>query len=231
MNKGRKGSSWKPFFVFTSLNALPLGAIVYYLKHSIEERKLELANISDLLEISPLEAASRIEGICRSCSNTLLVSGDQVTPILPHSPESAPLVLTADDLVNNINNAIPGVGAVFDSLSASRDNSKSTPFRQLHFGLSSDSSLAERVNSGEQRKVTLIYNGGLIPDVSLSITGNAVVVEDERLRQYYWRDRWNQWIQRDKYILIKIVPEEIRVHSLTGINGIRLCRVGDGWER
>jgi hypothetical protein len=231
MNKGKNGSSWKPFFVFTSLNALPLGAIVYYLKRSIEERRSELANISDLLEISPLEAASRIEGICRSCPNTFLVSRDQVMPILPHAPESAPLVLAADDLVNNINNAIPGVGAVFDSLSASRDYSKSTPFRQLHFGLSSDSELAERINSGDHRKVTLVYNGGLIPDVSLSITGNAVVVEDERLRQYYWRDRWNEWIKKDKYILIKIVPEEIRVHSLTGINGISLSRAGDEWVR
>lgn len=192
--------------------------------------------MSDLLDISPEEAASRIEVLCGSSSNTMLLSGKTIVPIQPHLPESAPLILTSDDLVKNIDITIPGTSAVFDALSASRDKSQSSPFRNIHFGLSADCPIVDRIGSGEDRMVNIIYNGGLLGDASISVSGNAVIVEDERLRIFYWKDRWHGWIPKQKYVLVKMVPCSIKVYSLSGgevyAKGIHLKRNGDTeWKR
>jgi hypothetical protein len=191
--------------------------------------------MSDLIELPPVEAASRVQSICRSCRNATVVGADKAVPILPHAPEEAPLVLTTDELVNNVNRTIPGTASVFDALSASRDVSQSVPFRSIHFGASSDSWIAQQIKTGRDRRITIVYNGGQANDVSLTVVGTAVLVEDERLRQYYWRDRWNGWIPRHKYILIKLVPNELTVNSLNGgetfASGVTLRRNNDEWVR
>ena len=231
----RKGSSWKPILLFTAANALPAGALVYYLQQSIEARQNELMRVAELLEIPPTEAVSRIESICRSSANTLLLTSEGISPILPHMPESALLVLTSDEIVDNVDQTIPGTADLFDSITASRDAKSSSPLSFVHFGLSKNSSIAQRLLHKKDRNMSLVYNGGALSDMSVSVTGTAMVVEDERLRRFYWRDRWASYIPRDDYILVKLVPTEARINSLNGgealVDGLRFAREDQDWKR
>ena len=217
-------------------NALPVGAVVFYLKESIDRRQEELNRVQDLMTIPAQEAVSRIEAICRSSTSTLLLSGDQLVPIMPHQPESAPIVLTNDEVIDNIESTIPGTAALFDSITASRDHSNSNPLSFVHFAISSNSSAGKRLLEGRDRAMTLVYTGGLgSNDISVSIRGTATVVEDERLRRFYWRDRWSSWISKDKYILIKLYPSEAHISSLSCgenlVEGLRFVHSGNEWKR
>jgi hypothetical protein len=71
--------------------------------------------------------------------------------------------------------------------------------------------------------------------MSVTLTGNAVIVEDERLRRFYWRDRWASWMNRDDFLLVKLAPSEARVHYLNGgeafVDGVRFVREAETWKR
>ena len=228
--------SWKPVAMFTLANALPLGAVVYYLKESIETREEELKRIQDLMSIAPSDAVSRIESICRSSTSTLLAKGYVFAPIQPHFPESAPLILSTDELVANVDATIPGTAALFDSITASRDQTKSKPLSFIHFGIPSDSAIGKRLLEGKDRSASVVYAGGVAGnDVSVIVQGTATFVEDDRLRKFYWRDRWNSWINRDKFVLIKLLPTEVHVKSLGSgnelVDGVKFISEGDQWKR
>ncbi len=211
------------------MNAIPIGAIAYYISRSIEQRQEELQNLSNLRELSPKEVASRIESVCKSSTQFTVVATDSsITPILPHAPESAPLVLTSDELINNIDITIPGTADVFDSISASYDWSQSNPIRTVHFGLSSDSGLGQLV-AKKGRDSTIIYTGGPMRDLCVSLKGSMTVIEDERLRRFYWRDRWGTFIsKKDNYILIRFEPTQATIKSLnidqSMLNGVTITR-------
>ena len=150
-------------------------------------------------------------------------------------PESALLVLTSDEIVDNVDQTIPGTADLFDSITASRDAKSSSPLSFVHFGLSKNSSIAQRLLHKKDRNMSLVYNGGALSDMSVSVTGTAMVVEDERLRRFYWRDRWASYIPRDDYILVKFVPTEARINSLNGgealVDGLRFAREDQDWKR
>ena len=221
--------------MFTLANVLPLAAVAYYLKRSIEERQAELERISDLSSLAPAEVAARMESISRSCSSSILIAGDSISPIIPHSPESSPLVLTTDDIVNNIDSTIPGTAGLFDSITATRDTSVSAPLSCVHFGLSAKSAPAKNLTGGKNRAMTVVYTGGPVSDVTVSVIGTATVIEDERLRRFYWKDRWAAWIGSEDYLLVKLAPSEVRLSSLNGgaeaVDGVRLVRDGNEWKR
>ena len=66
-------------------------------------------------------------------------------------------------------------------------------------------------------------------DLCVSLKGNMTVIEDERLRRFYWRDRWGSFIpQKDSYMLIKFEPTEATIKSLsvdeTMVNGVTITR-------
>lgn len=214
---------------FTLMNAIPLGAIAYYIKYSIEQRQAELENLSNLRELSPKEVASRIESVCKSSTQFTLVTADaSVSPILPHAPESAPLVLTSDELITNIDETIPGTADVFDSISASYDWSQALPLRTIHFGVSGNSGLGRTV-ANKVRECTIIYTGGPMRDLCVSLKGSMTVIEDERLRRFYWRDRWGTFIsKKDNYLLIKFEPSQATIKSLnidqSMVNGVTITR-------
>ena len=209
---------------------------MYYLKESIDRRQEELNRVQDLLTIPAAEAVARIEAICRASTSTLLISGDHISPILPHQPESASLVLTNDEVVENIESTIPGTAALFDSITASRDQSNSKGLSFIHFGISTDSVAGKRLIEGRDRAMSVVYTGGLASnDISVSLKGQATIVDDERLKRFYWRDRWNSWIRKEKYVLVKLLPTEAHVSSLSCgenlVDGVRFVRSGEEWKR
>ena len=214
---------------FTLMNAIPLGAIAYYLKASIEERQAELERLSNLAGIPAKEVASRIESICKSSSQVVIVSSDStISPIIPLAPESAPLILTSDELITNIDKTIPGTADVFDSISASYDWSQIVPLRMVHFGVPGKSSLGNEIHR-KKRQCTMVYTGGPMKDLCVSLKGNMTVIEDERLRRFYWRDRWGSFIsKKNDYLLVKFEPIEATIKSLnideSMINGVTITR-------
>jgi len=218
------------------MNAIPLAGIAYYLKSSIEERQAELERLSNLTGLPAKEVASRIESICKSATQFTIVSADSVIfPILPHAPEAAPLVLTSDELIANIDKTIPGTSDVFDSISASYDWSQTVPLRMVHFGVSAKSVLGSNIVR-KNRKCTIVYTGGPMKDLCVSLKGNMTIIEDERLRRFYWRDRWGSFIsKKDDYVLVKFEPSEATIKSLNVdeamLNGVTLVRDNNGdWQ-
>jgi hypothetical protein len=225
--------SWRPILLFTSLNAIPLAAVAWYLKDSIDARQEELRQLSQLWNISASEASARIEAICRTCVNTVLIAGDAVYPVSPHAPENSPLVLTKDEVIENIDATIPGTSAVFDQITASRDVSQKLPLSFIHLGLSAKSGAMRRIKDME-RSMTIVYSGGPFGDVSISVKGIATVIDDERLRRFYWRDHWSSFIPRDDFVLIKFIPSELSLNTLVGgadlSEGFKLVRVDNEWK-
>ena len=222
--------------MFSLANALPLGAVIYYLKESISTREDELRRLQDLLTLSPSEALGRVESLCRSATSTFLLKTDRIIPIQPHSPESAPIILTNDEVVENINSTIPGTSELFDSITASRDMSRSKPFSFIHFGLPLDSDICTAIKKEKDRGICIVYTGSMLGnDLSVSVKGTVTFVEDERLRKFYWRDRWNSWINKENLVLVKVLPVEVSVTSLNGgetfIDGVRFLCEGDQWIR
>ena len=211
------------------MNAVPLAGIAYYLKSSIEERQAELERLANLAELPAKEVASRIESVCKSATQFTIVSSDStIYPILPHAPESAPLVLTSDELIANIDKTIQGTADVFDSISASYDWSQILPLRMVHFGVSVKSALGFEI-SRKKRQCTIVYTGGPMKDLCVSLKGNMTVIEDERLRRFYWRDRWGSFIpKKDGYMLIKFEPVQATIKSLnvdeSMVNGVTITR-------
>lgn len=221
--------------MFTAANALPLAGVAYYLKSSIEDRQLELERLSDLVSLPAADAVSRMESICKSCDNSILIHGDSISPVLPHLPESESLLLSSDEVVDNIDKTIPGTAALIDSVTATRDSSTRVPFNFIHLGVSSASSIGKALLSDRNRRMTIVYNGGSINDISVIVTGTATIIEDDRLKTYYWRDRWGSYIGKESYILVKITPAELQVKSLSGgeamFDGMKLSRSDKVWNR
>lgn len=214
-----------------AMNIMPIAGIAYYLKSSIEQRQLELERMADLVQLAPNEIAARLESICKTCTSTILQAGKTIVPVLPHAPESSVLVFTSDDVVNNIDHSIPGTAVIFDAITASRQKSDDdVALNFVHFGVSATSELGKRLVNGKDRRATLIYTGGPISDVALSLVGDAVVIEDERVKRYYWRDRWNAFLKKPQYLLVKFVPSEVTVNCLqahdgeTLVDGIKITR-------
>jgi len=234
--RNTRKSSLKPTLFFVLGNALPLGAIVFYLKESIDRRQEELKRVGNLLSIPANEALERIDAICRSSPSALLLSGNQMTPVMPHHPEAAPLVLTNDEVIDNIESTIPGTATLFDSITASRDQTHSKTLTFVHFGISSDSVAGKRLLEGKDRAMSLVYTGGLASsDISVSLRGTATVVEDERLKRFYWRDRWSAWIPKQKYVLVKFLPSEAHISSLSCgeclVDGVKFVQTNNEWNR
>ncbi len=73
-------------------------------------------------------------------------------------------------------------------------------------------------------------------DLCVSLTGNMIIIEDERLRRFYWRDRWGSFIsKKDDYVLVKFEPSEATINSLNVdeamLNGVTLVRDNNGdWQ-
>lgn len=232
---GRKSSRIRPILMFTLANAIPLFGIAYYLKWSIDERQKELKRFWEIQTLPVNDALRLIDSMIRSCSNSVMLVDDQISPVLPHQPESSDLVLSSDELVDNIEKTLPGTSAVFDSISASRNTSESVPVNFVHVGISSKSVVMERISTRSDRKVTIIYNGGPLGDVTVTLRGVATIVEDERLRKLYWRDIWGQCMGRENYVLLKVLPCEVVVSSVSSgetlANGIKIMRYGNSWNR
>lgn len=82
--------------------------------------------------------------------------------------------------------------------------------------------------------MTIVYSGGPFGDVSISVRGIATVIDDERLRRFYWRDRWSSFIPRDDFVLVKFIPSELSLNTLVGgadlAEGFKLVRVDNEWK-
>ena len=226
------GSSWKPSLAFLSLNVLPLAAIGYYLKSSIDERRLELSKITELVDLPANEVAARFGAICKACSNIVLMFGSQViVPILPHPIESDALVFTTEEVISNIDQSIPGMADLFDAVTASREKtSESAPLNFIHFGVSPNSVLGKHLLQKKDRRMTLVYTGSPIEDVVVSVKGTAVVVEDQRLKAYYWRDRWGAFAAKEEYVLVKFSPAEATLSSLQ-CEDVKITRSNTQWNK
>lgn len=217
------------------MNAVPLAGIAYYLKWSIDERQKDLENLANLVSLSPKEVASRIESICKASTQSTIITSDMdSSPVLPHMPESSPLILTSDELINNIDQTIPGTADVFDALSASYDRTNITPLRVVHFGVSAKSRLGQSI-SRKNRESTLVYTGSPMRDLCVALKGTMTIVEDERLRRFYWRDRWGTFVsKKDDYLLVKFEPYQATIKSLdadeTLLNGVTITKTsGKEW--
>ncbi len=221
--------------LFTAITAAPILSVVWYLKESVTSRQEELRRFDDLRNLIPSDAISRVDAICKSCTNVSLLIGGLLFPIAPHGPEDSPLVLTEDEVVNNINATVPGTAAIFDAVTASRDNANRAPLSFVHFGVSGTSVAGKKLLSGKDKMVTLVYNGGPLGDTSVCMKGDGVVIDDERLRQFYWRDRWGAYIKKSDYILVKLIPSDVTVNSLAGgpelVDGINFRKVESEWKR
>jgi len=56
----------------------------------------------------------------------------------------------------------------------------------------------------------------------VSLMGNAYLIDDEKIKQKYWRDSWASFYanQKEAYLLIKFIPYKLEVISAKhGING------------
>ena len=222
-------------FLFTAITAAPILSVVWYLKESVRSRQEELRRFDNLKNLIPSDAISRVDAICKSCSNVSLLVDGKLFPIVPHPPEDSPLVLTEDEVVNNINATVPGTAAIFDAVTASRDNANRAPLSFVHFAVSSTSLAGRKLLSNKDKMVTLMYNGGPLGDTAVCMKGVGVVIDDERLRQFYWRDRWGAYIKKSDYVLIKLIPSDVTVNSLAGgsdlVDGINFSKVEDEWKR
>lgn len=227
-HKRASRASWKPSLTFISLNILPVAVIVYYLKTSIDERRQELAKMGELSTLPPNDVARRIESICNACSSSSLVLGTLdscvVVPILPHSFEDDTVIFSSEDLVANIEHSIPGTSQVFDAVTATRQKCATTPLNFVHFAVSASSPVCAQL-ANKNRKLTIVYNGGPVSDVAVTIHGTAVVVDDPRVKQYYWRDKWHSIASnKNEYILIKFSPSEVKLASLNCHQEVALIR-------
>jgi hypothetical protein len=217
-------------------NAIPIGALAFFLMESIEQKQKELSQINDLISIPVYDALDRVNSICRASTTALLALDDIIAPVDPHQPESAPLILTKDVVVENVEATIPGVASLFDSISASRDETKRRPLNFIHFGLPADSVAAQRLSSSRDRLVKIVYTGGLKSnDISVSVTGRASFVDDKRLKEYYFRDRWLTWMKRENYVLVKLLVTDVDIYSLscgsTLADGVKFTAKQDEWGR
>jgi len=181
------------------------------------------------------DAADRIASVCKTATHFTLITngGKTITPILPHSPESTRLVLSSDEVVDNIDKSIPGTVELFDAIAASRDLSDSQPLRTIHFGISSSSPVGSNLlnKKKENRQAVVLYNGGPLSDITVSLGGSITIIEDERLRRFYWRDRWGSFVNRSDYILVKFVPSKASITSLNGGQSTTLVKDNNEWSR
>jgi hypothetical protein len=147
--------------------------------------------------------------------------------------------LTSDEIVDNIDKSIPGTAELFDAIAATRDTKDQLPMRCIHFGLSCKSKIGANVlnNKAAHRQCTIVYTGGPLNDVSVHLRGSLTVIEDDRLRRYYWRDRWGSFMKRDDYMLVKFEPISATITSLNGgfdenlIDGVTVVRGTHEWQR
>jgi len=104
---------------------------------------------------------------------------------------------------------------LFDAVTASREKTDtSAPLNFVHFGVSPSSEFGKQLLDKKDRRMALVYTGGSIEDISVSVKGSAVIVEDQRLKGYYWRDRWGTFVPKTEYVLVKFVPDEATLSSL-----------------
>lgn len=189
--------------MFSLANIAPVAGIAYYLKSSIEDRREEMENLANLSDASAYEVSERINSLCRASTNCMLIYGARILPCLPHPPASGDLVLTDDELVLNVDKTIPGTGDIFDSITAKPDTSNATPLRFVHFAVRPDSETGKELLIKSNRRMKLVYSGGFTNDIAVVLEGQATLVEDKRLRNILWRDRWGSFTNKNDYVLVK----------------------------
>jgi general stress protein 26 len=59
----------------------------------------------------------------------------------------------------------------------------------------------------------LVYSGGFTNDIAVVLEGQATLVEDKRLRNILWRDRWGSFTNKNDYVLVKFETLAARVVS------------------
>lgn len=218
--------------MFSIANLAPLGALIYYFKNSIDKRRAELEDIAHLSQGTASEIGEKINSLCRMSTQVLLIIGQEIVPCMPHLPEPSRIILTEDDVVANVDKSIPGTADVFDAITARHDSSNQIPLRYIHFGVSPHSNVGKRIAGKQDRGMSMVYSCGSSADTVIVLEGKATIIEDQRLRGYYWRDRWGSFTDRKGYLLVALEVTDARVVPASSGEVVRISRNSDGeWSR
>jgi hypothetical protein len=203
----------KAAFVFFVANAVPFLGTYWYLKSVVKEKDEQKKTFQENFVLSDASLASAVaQDVCSLTSTVLLVSGSSavVKQVRPQPPETQPLVLPEKFPV-----AFYQYDPLVDVLACSRQESV-IPLDFVHFSLAQ--SEIDRFMASDSF-LTLVY---FHKDATVTIRGKSEIVEDERIRDFYWRRSWG--VQTGDNVLAKFVPLEISIQENSGCGFRRLAR-------
>jgi hypothetical protein len=190
--------SWKTLGIFLAANVIPIGAAYVYFSAAIEAREKEL-DAFQALPNAPVDLIiSEVCLVTKSADTCLLLSCNSlISSITPHAPEDQTLEMISELPISSFK-----YDPLVDVLTA-RYVGDASPLTSIHFAVP-NLSLATLGDSP-----TLIYSskdrGGLV-----TVTGEWEVVDDERMRDYYWRNRWGS---KKDASLVKFKPLKVSLQS------------------
>ena len=187
----------KAAFVFFVANAVPFLAAYYLFKSSVKERERHKKTFAESFMQSDVSLASaKAQELCATAPTVLLLSDSpSVTQVRPQPPETQSLVLPRKFPINAYS-----YDPLVDVLTAERQDDV-IPLDFVHLGLSRD------FDQLSQSSATLVY---LHPEATVTVRGTLQIVEDERLRDFYWRRSWGS---PSDGVLVKLQPTQVCVQE------------------
>lgn len=216
VSKGFK--SWKSLGVLFLANAIPIGGAYAYFKASVDAREKELEAFQSLSNASADQVMREVKVVTKFADTCLLLSSGSVLSVSPHPPEEQTLELIAEVPLGNFK-----YDPLVDVLTA-KYVGDALPLSTIHFGMSSKSvsSLAE--------SPSLIYSSRDRGEL-VTVSGTWEVVDDERLRDYYWRTRWGD---KGSTALVRFKPHRVTLQSSRKPEDTippMICELNGEWKR
>ena len=179
-------------------NAIPIYGAYAYFKASVEAREKELLAFQSLTNASTDQIIREVKLVTKFADTCLLLTpSGSIASVSPHPPEEQSLELLSEVTLGGIK-----YDPLVDVLTA-KFTGEALPLRSILFGISSHA-----LTSLGQHP-TLVYSSKDRGEL-VTVSGTWEAVEDERLRDYYWRARWGD---KASTALVRFKPIRVTLQS------------------